>query len=179
MSVEIASPSKKVSLQCDLCDFRTDDEPAYVIVTGDEPWMANYSLMEGELPWPGEDLSVVTTSNSSQANGDTPFSSLDISMVGDRVDNDGFECNYGEATLEEVTGDEVKKDIGPGDVTEHSQAESSLRFKPLVSYKIETAPEEDETSTVGTSVDVTNRNESITCNKEHISAQGPCCSALG
>ena len=66
-----------------------------------------------------------------------------------------------------MTGDEVKKDIGP------------VVLKPRVAYKIETAPEEDETSTVGTSVDVTNRNESITCNKEHISSQGPCCSALG
>ena len=124
-SVKIAPPSTKVSLQCDLCGFRTallrrskaqqrwynhryshivnidqfqfsvkdynnmeeedqedifeevsentGDEPNCVIVTGDEPWMANCGLMEGELPWPGEDLSVVTTSNSSQANGDTPF----------------------------------------------------------------------------------------------------------
>ena len=49
-----------------------DDEPNWVFVTVDEPWMAKYSLMEGELPWPGEDPSVVTTSNSSQANEDMP-----------------------------------------------------------------------------------------------------------
>ena len=60
----------------------TEYEPAYDIITGDEPWMANYDLMEGELPWPGEDFSVVTTNNSSQANGDTPLSSPATSMVG-------------------------------------------------------------------------------------------------
>ena len=75
--------------------------------------MANYDLMEGELPWPGEDFSVVTTNNSSQSNGDTPFSSPDTSMVRESVGNDGIEGNHGGATLAQVTCDEVKKDIGP------------------------------------------------------------------
>ena len=101
-SIEIVSPSTKVSLQCDICTFRTallkrskaqqrlyshryshilnidrfqysvqemvevgentDKEPAYIIVTGDEPWMANYGLMKGEILWEGEDLSNVTAS---------------------------------------------------------------------------------------------------------------------
>ena len=47
-----------------------DDEPNWVFVTGEEPWKRNYGLMEGELPWPQDE---VTASNSSQANGDTPF----------------------------------------------------------------------------------------------------------
>ena len=85
----------------------------------------------------------------SQSNRVTPFLSLDISMVGDNVDYDGIECNHGEATLEEVTGDEVKKDIGPGDVTEHSQAECCFRLNPLASHGMETFPGEDETEYSG------------------------------
>ena len=52
---------------------QADNEPNWFIFTGDEPFIANYGLMEGELPWPGEDPSAVTTSTSSKANWDTPF----------------------------------------------------------------------------------------------------------
>ena len=50
--------------------------------------MQNYGLMEGELPWSQDEF---TASNSSQANGDTALSSLDVSVIGDRVDIDEFE----------------------------------------------------------------------------------------
>ena len=65
--------------------------------------------MEGELPCSQE---ATTTSNSSQANGDTPISSLDVSVVGDRADIDEFEYKHGEATIEEIIGDDVMIDTG-------------------------------------------------------------------
>ena len=70
----------------------TDDEPAYIVVNEDEPWLANYGRMEGELIWEGEDLSNVTTNNSSPANEETSFSSQDLSIVTASMVYDGIEC---------------------------------------------------------------------------------------
>ena len=58
-------------------DEQTDGEPNNVTITGEESWMRNYDLME-RLPWPQDE---VAASNSSQADGDTPLSSLDASAT--------------------------------------------------------------------------------------------------
>ena len=42
----------------------------------------------------------------------TPISSLDVSVVGDRADIDEFEYKHGEATIEEIIGDDVMIDTG-------------------------------------------------------------------
>ena len=83
---------------------------------------------------------------------------------------------HGGATLEEVTGDELNKDIGPGDMTEHSQAEGCFRLNPWASHIMETAPGEDATvaSIVGASIDVTNSNENFTCINGHTQSQATC-----
>ena len=106
----------------------TDDEPAYIVVNGDESWVANYGRMEGELTWEGEDLSNVTTDNSSLANEETSFSSQDLSIVTASMDYDGIECKPSEDTLAKVMGDKMENDTWPGAMLEHFQAEINLRF---------------------------------------------------
>ena len=70
--------------------------------------MRNYGLTES-LPWPQDE---VADSNSSQTNGDTPFSSLDESVIGDRGDIEEVEYKHGEATVGEMIGDVVVIDTG-------------------------------------------------------------------
>ena len=104
--------------------------------------MRNYGLMEGELPWPQE---MVTTSNSSQANGNTPIASLDMTVVGDLVDIDEIEYTHVEATIEEMIDDGVKIGTGHGDMTEQSQAKRCCNVEHLSNHMIEPAQGEDAT----------------------------------
>ena len=45
----------------------TNPEPSYIVVNGDQEWLVNYGLMEGELTWGEEEQSISTTDNSSMA----------------------------------------------------------------------------------------------------------------
>ena len=75
-----------------------DGEPNCVFVTGQESWMRDYGLMK-RLTRPQDE---VAASNSSQADGDMPLSSLDASSTGDLGDIDEFEHKHGEATVGEM-----------------------------------------------------------------------------
>ena len=90
--------------------------------------MQNYGLME-RLPWPQDEIA---DSNSSQVTGYTPLSSLDVSVIGDRVDIDELWYKYGEATFEEMFDDEVTIDTEHGNVTEHTQAKSCCKLANLM-----------------------------------------------
>ena len=101
---------------------QTDDEPNCITVTGEESWMQNYGLIE-RLPWPQDE---VADSNSSQANGDTRLSSLDVSPTG-HIDE--VEYNHGEATTGEMIGDVVTIDTGHSNVIESTQSKSCYKVE--------------------------------------------------
>ena len=98
-------------------DVKIDDEPNSITVTGEEPWMRNYGLAE-RLLLPQDEIA---DGNLSQANADTPLSSLDVSVIGDRGDTEEVGYNTVEAAVGESIGDVVTIDTGHSDVTKPSQ----------------------------------------------------------
>ena len=98
-------------------DEQIDDEPNSIIVTGEEPWMRNNGLTE-RLPWSQDEIA---DNKSSQANGETPLSSLDVSGIGDRGDNEEVGYNTVEETIGEMIGDAFTIDTGDSDMNKLAQ----------------------------------------------------------
>ena len=114
-------------------DEQIDDEPNSITVTGEESWMRNYGLTE-RLPWPQDE---VADGNSSQTNRDTPLSSLDVSVIGDRGDIEEFEYNHSETTVGEMVGDVVMIDTGHSNVYELAQAKRCYIVEGLANNMVD------------------------------------------
>ena len=127
--------------------------------------MQNYGLAE-RLPWPQDE---VADSNSSQAIGDMPLSSLDVSVIGYRGDIEEIEYNHEEATVGEMIGDLVTIDTGHSDVNEPTQAKRCYIVEGLANNMVDPALGIDATvvSTMDVGFGPSNMDKDINCDKGH------------